>query len=103
MVEQAVVAYLRRLADDDAHAVVYDKALAFLRAGVYLYAGAAAAGLRYHAGDEFHVMLVKPVRAAVAARGLQAGIKEIHLQRASRRGVARHIGRNCLSQIVKHI
>ena len=40
VVKQAVITYFGSLADDDAHAVVNDKALAYLGAGVYLNAGA---------------------------------------------------------------
>ena len=102
MVYQAVIPNLGGLTDDDAHAVVNDKALAYLCAGVDLNARAAAAGLGYGPGDQGHMMGIEPVGLAVAAGGFQAGIKKIYFQRALCRRVTGHIGRDSLSKIVKH-
>ena len=52
LVEVAVVADLRRLADDDAHAVVDEEALADLGAGVDLDAGEEAADVRDEPGGQ---------------------------------------------------
>ena len=98
VVYEAVVAYLRSLAYHDAHAVVNDKALADLCAGVYLYPGTAAAHLRDEAGDELHVMLVKPVRPSVAPHRLDAGVQQQHLKCALRRRVS---GEVCVYRFLK--
>ena len=74
MVYEAIVADLGSFADDDAHAVVDDKAAADLRAGVDLDACTVAAHLRYHAREEHEIVLIAPVCAAVIAHGLHAGI-----------------------------
>ena len=80
VVYKAVVPDLGGLADDDAHAVVNDKALADLRAGVYLYPGAVPAALRDEPGKKLQPVHVAPVRAPVAEHRLYPRIKQQHLQ-----------------------
>ena len=92
MVDQAVVPDLGGLADDDAHAVVDDQALADGGAGVDLNARAPAAGLGDPAGEQLQVVLIAPVGLAVAAGGFQSGIEQQHLQRSTGGGVAGFIG-----------
>ena len=102
VIDEAVVADLGGLADDDAHAVVNDEAASDLRAGVDLDAGAVTSYLRYEAREEHMVMLIAPVGAAVVAHGLHAGVKQQHLDGAFRGGVAQKICIYGFKQLVKH-
>ena len=102
VVDQAVVPDLGGLADDQAHAVVDDQALADLRPRVDLDAGAAAAGLGDHPGQEQKPMGVAPVGPTVAAHSLQAGVEQQHLQRGAGGGVSGLIGFDGIHQIMKH-
>ena len=76
----AVVPDLGGLADDQAHAVVDDQALADGGAGVDLDPGAAAAPLGDHPRQEGQPVGIAPVGPAVAAHGLETGIEQQHLQ-----------------------
>ena len=88
VVEQAVVADLGRLADDDAHAVVDEQALADLRAGVYLDAGHMPRKLRKRTREEKVLVLIEPVCLAVVKQSMEALIEEDDLERGARRRVA---------------
>jgi hypothetical protein len=72
----AVVADLRRLADDNAHAVVDEQAFAYRRAGMDLDARDEAAEVGDRAGDDGQAGLVKSVRHAVQLAGVEAGIRK---------------------------
>ena len=93
VVDQAVVPDLRRLADDDAHAVVDDQAAADLRAGVDLNAGPEAAPLGDGTGQKLHLVTVTEVRGLVIHGGVHAGIEQEDLQLAPGSRVAGLIGR----------
>ena len=102
VVDQAVVPDLGGLADDDAHAVVDDQALADGGAGVNFDSGAPAAGLGDPAGEQLQVVLIAPVGPAVAAGGFQSGIEQQHLQRSTGGGVAGFIGFDGFAQVFEH-
>ena len=88
LVDQAVVADHSGLADDDAHAVVDHQPLADGRAGMDLDAGFVACALTQPACDEFHVVDLEPVRAAVFAYRLVARVEEEYLHLVACRGIA---------------
>ena len=94
VVDQAVVADLGGLADDDAHAVVDDQAAADLGAGVDLNAGevAAPAGRSVRA-RKLQLVTVTEVRGLVIHGGVHAGIEQEDLQLAPGGRVAGLIGR----------
>ncbi len=92
LVQCAVVADLGRLADHDAHAVVDEQILPDFRAGMNLDARTPARALGDHARDKLHIVAVKPVRPAVGAHRLEAGVEEVHLSPAACGGVALHHG-----------
>ena len=88
VVDGAVVADLGGLADDDAHAVVDEQALADLRAGVYLDAGHMPRKLRKRTREEKVLVLIEPVCLAVVKQSMEALIEEDDLERGARRRVA---------------
>ena len=92
VVDKAVVTDLGGLAYDDAHAMVDNKALADLCAGVDLYARAVPPHLGYHSGKEHELMLIAPMGASVIAYGLHARIQQQHLDGVFRRRIAGKIG-----------
>ena len=92
LVQQAVVADLRRLADDDAHAVVDDQAVADGGTGVDLDAGPEPAPLGHAPGQEKPVVDIQPMGQPVIEDGVDAGVQEKDLQLAAGRGVAALIG-----------
>ena len=87
MVDGAVVADLRRLAKDDAHAVVDEQALADLCAGVDLDAGLMPAPLADPAGKKEVLVLEQPVRDAVVDQNVKARVKQYDLQHGACCGV----------------
>lgn len=92
LIQRAVIADHGRFADHDAHAVVDEQIFPDCRPGMDLNARAPAGALGDHAGNKLHIAAVKPVRPAVGAHRLKAGIEEIHLCPAARGGVALHHG-----------
>jgi hypothetical protein len=84
----AVVADDRRLADDDAHAVVDEQPLADLGAGVNLDAGEHAAEVGNDARQDGDVGVVQGVGQAVQLPGVEAGIGQDDLYSAMSRRVA---------------
>ena len=88
VVDGAVVADLGGLADDDAHAVVDEQALADLRTGVYLDAGHMPRKLRKRTREEKVLVLIEPVCLAVVKQSMEALIEEDDLERGARRRVA---------------
>ena len=98
MIDQAVVADLGGLADDDAHPVVNDQAAADLGAGVDLNAGDVAGQLGVQAGQEGKVVTVEPVGDAVEDDGVDAGVEEKDLQLAAGGRVALLIGAQQFTQ-----
>ena len=92
LVEQAVVSDLRRLADDDAHAVVDHQPMSDLRTGVDLDAGPEPAPLGDAPGQEEPAVPVQPVGHPVVQHGVDAGVQEKNLQLAAGRGVAALVG-----------
>jgi len=87
VVDGAVVADLGGLAEDDAHAVIDEQALADLCAGVDLDAGLMPAVLADPAGQEEVLMLIQPVRDAVVDQDVKAGVQQNDLQHAACGGV----------------
>ena len=90
LVYQAVVADDGGFADDDAHAVIDEQSLADGRAGMDLYAGFMPRALAEIAGDQLHIVLIKPVRAPMLAHRLVAGIEKEYLQLIPCGGIAVH-------------
>ena len=79
-----------------------DQALADLRAGVDLDAGAVAAALGDEPREEEQPVVIAPVGHAVASHRADAGVEQQNLQRAARRGIARLVGRDQFFHIFKH-
>ena len=98
VVDQAVVPDLRRLADDDAHAVVDDEPAADSGTGVDLDAGPEPAPLAHQPGQEEQPVPVEAVGQPVVQRGMHARIEQKDLQPAPGRRVAGLIGPQGLSQ-----
>ena len=92
VVEQAVVADLGRLADDDAHAVVDDQPPADLRAGVDLNSRPAAAPLAHQPGQEEEPVPVEKVGKPVVDERVHARVEQKNLQPAPGRRIAGLIG-----------
>ena len=88
LIELDVVADDRRLADDDAGAVVDEEILADLRTGVDVNAGRAVGVLAHDARDERNLALIELVRHAVDEDRVQAGVGEDDLLLAAGGGVA---------------
>ena len=88
LIELDVVADDRRLADDDAGAVVDEEIFADLRAGVDVNAGRTVGILAHDARDERNLALVELVRYAVDEDRVQAGVGEDDLLLAAGGGVA---------------
>ena len=81
-------------AEDDAHAVVDEQALADLRAGVDLDAGLMPAPLADPSGKEEVLVLEQPVGNAVIHQNVKARVKQDDLQhRACRRVLALDVPR----------
>ena len=98
VVDQAVVADLRRLADDNAHAVVDDEPAADPGAGVDLNAGPEPAPLAHQPGNEEQPVPVEEVGQPVVQRGMHPRIEQENLQPAPGRRVPGLIGPQGLSQ-----
>jgi hypothetical protein len=77
--EVAVVADLRRLADDHPHAMVDEEALADLSAGVDLDAGADATALGNEPGRHTQAPLMKRMSQAMELAGVKAGVGQYNL------------------------
>ena len=88
LIELDVVADDRRLADDDAGAVVDEEVFADLGAGVDVDAGRAVGIFAHDARDERHAALIQLVRDAVDEDGIQTGVGEDDLLLAAGGGVA---------------
>lgn len=88
LIQQAVIAELGSLADNDSHAVVNEQSLSYLCTRVYLYTRAASCSLRYYPRYCYHSMYMKPMRNAVAAHRSEAGIREKYLDSTSCSGIA---------------
>ena len=78
LVYDAVVADLRRFADDDAHAVVDEHAPADFSGRVNLYARTPPRMLGYPAGQEEALVPKQKVAQAVVENGVKAGIEKEH-------------------------
>ena len=87
LIEQAVVADLRRRADDDPHTVVDDQTPSDLRRRMDLHAGAPPRDLRHPAPQKFHMMRKQPMRNAMVHDGMQAVVQPEYFKFAPRRGV----------------
>ena len=74
--ESAVIAYLSGLAYDHSHAVVYKKPLAYNRARMYIYSGFFTGAFGDKPRQQLHIMIIKPMRAAMPAHGLIARIAQ---------------------------
>ncbi|MPM45711.1 hypothetical protein SDC9_92402 [bioreactor metagenome] len=92
LVQQAVVSDLGGLTDDNAHAVIDDKALADARAGVNLDAGPKTTPLGHAPGQKLHVVLIEKVGNAVIYQRVNAGVEQKNLQFVAGRGVAALVG-----------
>jgi len=99
LIEQAVVADLGRLADDDAGAVVDDEAAADRRAGVDLDPGPELRPLRHGAGNEKAAAAVKPVRDTVVNGRVQTVIQQDDLNGRPRGGVVLFICADILQKM----
>ena len=103
VVEQAVVADLGRLADDDAHAVVDEQPFSDLCTGVNLDAGLVPCPLGYDAGNGEPFMLIEPVGTPVAADCFQTGIGQQNLQTAACGRVLLFDNGNIFPKLSKHL
>ena len=74
LVNGHVVAHLRRLPDDNAHAMVNEYAAAQLCSGVDLYTGEKPYQRRHKPPQPFHVVRIQPMCAAMPAHRVKAGI-----------------------------
>ncbi len=101
VVNRAVVADLGGLADDDAHAVVDEQALADLRAGMDLDAGHMPRKLRESTREEKVLVLIEPVCLAVVKQSVEALIEEDDLERGARRRVAVADGASVVEQALE--
>ena len=88
LIYRHIVAHLGSFAYYHACAVVYEKALADLRAGVNLYICLLCGALRNIPRDEVHIVLVKPMGFAVCPHGFKPGVEEQHFKGGGRRRVA---------------
>ena len=91
-VEQAVVAHGRRLADDDAHAVVDEDPPPEACARVDLDARPAPVRMREQPRRQHEATLPHRMRRPVQPERMQARIDEQHLERVARCGVEPHDG-----------
>src|SRR5215469_15911400 len=80
LVERNVIADDGGFADDDGGAVVDEKAMTDLCAGVNLDQGKPARHLRGKSGEEAEALVPEPVIDAVEPQGVQAGIAEQHFE-----------------------
>jgi len=92
-----------RLADDDAHAVVDEDALADDGAGVDLDAGEPAADVRDEAPQPLEAMVPAPVRRALQPDRMQTRITGDDLPGAACRRVAVEDALDIGAQAVKHL
>ena len=92
VVDEAVIADLSGLADDDAHTVVDDQAAADLGAGMDFDPGPEAAPLGDEPGQEFHMVAVAEVGGMVIKGSMHAGIEKKDLQFGPGSGVTGLIG-----------
>lgn len=90
------------LADNDAGAVVDEKAPADGRRRVYLYPGFTRRPLRYPACEEEHPAAIAPIGSAVHSYSFKTRIEEEDFERASRGGVAPFEGAYILPEPIKH-
>ena len=88
LIDGAVIADLRSLADDDGAAVVNEHAFADFRAGVDFNPGQPAGDLTDRTGGKKVFFAMQIMRRAVRQHGVQPGIKQQHLRVAARGGVA---------------
>ncbi len=95
MIQEHIVAHLRRFTDDNAHAVVDDKPPADGGAGVNLDAGEMSAQLAHQSRQEEHMVPVEKVGNPVIDDGVDAGVQQENLQLGPRRRVSRLIGPQC--------
>ena len=87
LVEEAVVADARGLADDDPHPMVDEHAAPDRRAGVNLDPGDEAVRMRDRARGERRAVGPEIVRRAMKPERVDAGIKERDLEGAARGGI----------------
>jgi hypothetical protein len=102
LVDGAVVADLRRLADDDTHAVVDEDTPADLRAGVDLDAGEETRQMRGDAAEPRKAGEPASTRPAVHEDRMQARITGQHLPSPARSGVALTDAGDVFSEAVEH-
>ena len=92
VIHHHVITHLSGLADDDAHAVVDEEALADLGSGVDLHAGRRPGGLRQQPGRQPGTGGPQAVREPVHPNRVQARRGQRHLDAAARRWVTRDRG-----------
>ncbi len=80
LIEQHVVADFGGFADDDAHAMVNEEALADAGSGVDLNAGEGAGDVAHHAGDGVPAAAIKPMGQPVQENRVDAGVEQQDLQ-----------------------
>ena len=88
LVDGAAVADLDRLAEDDAHPVIYEHALADRRSRMDLDAGEKADEIGEKARKERHARTMERVNQAMRLEGLKSGIEQNDLEPVARGGVA---------------
>ena len=103
VVQQAIIANLGGLADDDTHAVVDDQTAADGSTGMDLNTGPESAPLRNAAGDEGHMTHMEKMGDAMIHGCMDAGIEEEDLQLAPGGRVAGLIGFQQFGQLICHI
>src|SRR5690606_7227043 len=88
VIKRHVVADLRRLTDNDTHAMIDEKTPADLRAGMNLDAGEPAPQIGIHPRQPLVVTLPEPMRQPVEPDRMQPRIASHHFEGVARRGIA---------------
>ena len=102
MIKRHIVANLGGFADDHAHAVVDEEPPAYGRAGMDLDAGEEASEMRYQPAEPAQIHMPQPIRDAVNAQGMKAGIAGDDLPSRARGGVAVEYAGDVFTDTVEH-
>ena len=88
VIQRHVVADLRRFADDNAHAVINEKAVADFCARMNFDPGDAARKLRQPSSQQFQIVRPQPMRDAIRPQGVQSRIEQRDFEWVARGGIA---------------
>jgi hypothetical protein len=92
LVQQYIVSYLGRFADDHAGSVIDKESSAYCSAGMYFYRCQETGKVRKKPGGKFYPVRPEEMGYAVKSQRMKARITEKHLEHAS---CGRVFGENC--------